>query len=79
MRGPPPGRGRTTAVARGTSVGANPASPAAVVLGDAAAAWLERRRLPARLCGADGTVRALAGWPAEHAAHPGGRPVEDAA
>jgi thiamine biosynthesis lipoprotein len=59
---------RTVSVAAATCVDANTASTAAVVLGDAAPAWLADRRLPARLCAQDGAVLRVAGWPQERAA-----------
>jgi thiamine biosynthesis lipoprotein len=55
---------RTVSVAAATCVDANTASTAAVVLGNAAPAWLARHGLPARLCARDGTVTRVAGWPA---------------
>jgi thiamine biosynthesis lipoprotein len=54
---------RTATVAAATCIDANIASTAAIVLGPDAPAWLEARRLPARLVSADGTVVRLAGWP----------------
>lgn len=42
---------------------ANAASTAAVVLGEAAPAWLEGHGIPARLDGLDGGVVTTAGWP----------------
>lgn len=59
---------RTVSVAASTCVDANVASTAAIVLSEAAPAWLEARGLPARLVGGDGTVVATGGWPAERAA-----------
>lgn len=56
---------RTVTVAAAGCLDANVASTAAVVLGDAAPAWLEARRLPARLVARDGSVAVVAGWPAE--------------
>ena len=47
-----------------TALEANAASTAAVVLGEDAPAWLEQRRVPARLDHLDGTVLTTAGWPA---------------
>jgi len=55
-------------VAAATCVDANIASTAAVILGDAAPLWLQRRGLVARLVGADGTVIRVGGWPGEAAA-----------
>jgi thiamine biosynthesis lipoprotein len=54
---------RTVSVAAGTCVDANTASTAAMVLGEAAPAWLAGHGLPARLVRADGTVTTVAGWP----------------
>lgn len=45
------------------AVQANAASTAAIVLGRAAPAWLERRGIVARLDGIDGRVVATRGWP----------------
>ncbi len=58
---------RTVTVAAATCVDANVAGTASVVLGDAAPAWLEERRLPARLAPAAGEPVCVAGWPAEAA------------
>ena len=54
---------RTATVVAATCEAANAASTAAIVMGDAAPAWLEAERLPARLVGHDGRVTRLAGWP----------------
>jgi thiamine biosynthesis lipoprotein len=54
---------RTATVAAATCEAANGASTAAIVMGDAAPAWLEANGLPARLVAADGTVVKLGGWP----------------
>ncbi|HEX2756778.1 MAG TPA: FAD:protein FMN transferase [Candidatus Limnocylindrales bacterium] len=54
---------RTASVVAATCVDANTAATAAIVMGDAAIAWLEAARLPARLVGLDGTVTRLGGWP----------------
>ena len=59
---------RTVSVAAATCVDANVASTAAIVLGDAAPAWLAERGLPARLVDRDGGAHAVAGWPQERAA-----------
>ena len=59
---------RTVSVAAASCVDANTASTAAIVLGDAAPAWLSRHGLPARLCARDGAVLRVAGWPREAAA-----------
>lgn len=58
-------RWRTVTVAADSCVAANVASTAALVLGDAAPAWLEARDLPARLVGADGDLVLVGGWPAD--------------
>ena len=57
----------TVTVAAASCVDANTASTAAIVLGDAAPAWLERRRLPARLA-SDHRVVLVGGWPVDAAA-----------
>lgn len=62
-RMPVQGRWQTVSVVAATCVLANTASTAAVVLGDGAVAWLEERSFSARLVAADGTVRAVGGWP----------------
>jgi thiamine biosynthesis lipoprotein len=54
---------RTASVAAATCVDANAASTAAIVLGEAAPAWLERTGLAARLVARDGEVVGIAGWP----------------
>jgi thiamine biosynthesis lipoprotein len=59
---------RTVSVAAATCVDANVASTAAIVLGDAAPAWLAARALPARLVDHDGRAHAVAGWPPERVA-----------
>lgn len=56
---------RAVSVAAATCADANTASTAAMVMGAEAPEWLARRRLPARLVGADGGVTLVAGWPAE--------------
>jgi thiamine biosynthesis lipoprotein len=58
---------RTVTVAAASCVDANVASTVAVVLGEDAPAWLEERRLPARLAARDGGAVCVAGWPAEAA------------
>jgi FAD:protein FMN transferase len=55
---------RTVSVAAATCLRANTLSTASVVRGERAVSWLRRSRVPARLVRADGTVLALAGWPA---------------
>ncbi len=64
----PAARWRTVTVAAKSTVDANTASTAAIVLGADAPGWLERRNLPARLAGVDGDVVTTPGWPAERAA-----------
>jgi FAD:protein FMN transferase len=54
---------RVVTVAAATCVDANIASPAAVILGIAAPAWLSERGLAARLVHADGSVLRVGGWP----------------
>jgi thiamine biosynthesis lipoprotein len=54
---------RTASVAAGTCVDANTAATAAIVLGDAAVAWLGRVGLPARLVALDGSITRVGGWP----------------
>jgi thiamine biosynthesis lipoprotein len=56
---------RTISIAGATCFDANVAATAAVVLGDAALAWLRRRRLPARCVRQDGIVFTVGGWPSE--------------
>jgi FAD:protein FMN transferase len=65
---PAPARWRTVSTAAASCVDANVASTTAVIRGDAAVAWLEARRLPARLVAADGSVTTVAGWPTEGSA-----------
>ncbi|WP_086850803.1 FAD:protein FMN transferase [Amycolatopsis kentuckyensis] len=64
----PEARWRTVTVAAKSTVDANTASTAAIVLGGEAPGWLERRNLPARLAGVDGDVVTTPGWPAEREA-----------
>jgi thiamine biosynthesis lipoprotein len=61
---PTAGPFRTVSVTAASCVDANTASTAALVLGDAAPAWLAERLLPARLTFHDGRVLCIAGWPA---------------
>jgi thiamine biosynthesis lipoprotein len=61
-RNPPP-VWRTVAVAAGSSVDANAAATAAIVLGWQAPAWLTGSGLPALLVGEDGRRVRVAGWP----------------
>jgi thiamine biosynthesis lipoprotein len=49
-------------VAAATCLEANAAATAALVMGDAAPAWLDRLRLPARLVDHGGSVRYAGGW-----------------
>ena len=54
---------RTATVAAGSCVDANTASTAAIVMSEAAVAWLETHGLEARLVHRDGHVQRVAGWP----------------
>jgi thiamine biosynthesis lipoprotein ApbE len=56
---------RTASVAAATCADANAASTAAIVLGEAAPAWLSRTGLAARLVRQDGGIVSIAGWPTE--------------
>lgn len=56
---------RSVSVAAATCFDANVAATAAVVLGDAALAWLAARQLPARAVRRDGSVAVTGGWPDE--------------
>lgn len=60
----PDSRWRTASVAAGSCVDANAAATTAIVLGDAAPAWLAARHLPALLVEDDGTICPVAVWPA---------------
>jgi FAD:protein FMN transferase len=62
---PAPAHWRAVTVAASSCVGANTASTAAVVLGEAAVGWLGARRLPARLVRYDGVVTYTGNWPGE--------------
>ena len=62
---PAAGRWRSASVAASSCLQANAASTGAIILGASAPAWLERRRLPARLVAHDGRVCHLGGWPSE--------------
>lgn len=64
---PAKGPWRTVSVAAATCVDANTAATAALVKGRGAVSWLSGLGLPARLVGAGGEVRTVAGWPAEGA------------
>ncbi len=55
---------RTVSVAAATCVDANAAATAAIVMGPAAAGWLEHLGLAARLVRSDGGVVVTRGWPA---------------
>lgn len=54
---------RLVSVAAGSCLEANVASTAAVVLGDAAPAWLSRSCLPSRLVRTSGTAVCVGAWP----------------
>jgi FAD:protein FMN transferase len=56
---------RYVSVAAADCVTANAAATAALVLGHRAPEWLEERDLAARLVSAGGSVKAVAGWPAD--------------
>ena len=58
----------TVTVAAASCVDANAASTAAIVLGNAAPDWLERRQLPARLVAEDERVVFVGDWPLDRAA-----------
>ena len=60
---PAAGRWRTVTVVAGSCVDANIASTAAIVMGEAAAGWLDEYSLPARLVGRDGAVHRTSQWP----------------
>lgn len=60
---PAAGPWRTASAIAGSCVDANLAATGAIVKGAAAAAWLERLRLPARLLDREGRVTRLGGWP----------------
>jgi len=60
---PAAGPWRTATVVAGSCVDANVASTAAIVMGDAAAGWLDELMLPARLVGRDGAIHRTAHWP----------------
>lgn len=64
----PEARWRTVTVAAKSTVDANTASTAAIVLGAAAPGWLGQRQLPARLVDVGGDVVTTAGWPGEREA-----------
>lgn len=54
---------RTASVAAGSCVDANAAATTAIILGDAAPAWLADRDLPALLVDLGGGTHPVAGWP----------------
>ena len=56
---------RTVSVAATTCADANAASTAAIIRGEAALAWLDGLRLPARLVAESGAVVTLGDWPRE--------------
>jgi thiamine biosynthesis lipoprotein ApbE len=56
---------RTVSVAAASCAEANIAATAALVKGQAGAAWLERHSLPARLVDQEGNVTAVGDWPTE--------------
>jgi thiamine biosynthesis lipoprotein len=60
---PASGHWRTASVAAASCLEANAGATAAIVLGTRAVAWLQARRLPARLVGRSGHVLRVAGWP----------------
>jgi FAD:protein FMN transferase len=62
---PANGPWRTASVAADTAFAANVHSTAAIVKGEGAKAWLDRRGVAARLVDRDGLVTRLNGWPAE--------------
>jgi thiamine biosynthesis lipoprotein len=62
---PAPSCWRTVSVAAASCLDANIASTAAILLGQAAPAWLAERRLPARLVHASGDVVYAGGWPVD--------------
>jgi len=69
---------RTVTVTAATCLAANTASTAAVILGEAAPAWLADRGLHARLVADNGTPVAVGQWPLD-ALHPAGRPEVEVA
>jgi thiamine biosynthesis lipoprotein len=64
---PATGPWRTATVIAATCVDANIAATAAIVMGEAAVAWLDACRLPARLVDRDGGVRRVGEWPLSEA------------
>jgi thiamine biosynthesis lipoprotein len=67
---PTTGPWRTVTATGPTSVAANVATTAALVLGDQAVAWLTDRGVTARLVAADGSVARVGDWPAPTATIP---------
>jgi len=59
---------RTVTAVAATCVGANTASTAAIVLGEAAPDWLATASAAARLVHRDGRIRRLGGWPTQEVA-----------
>jgi thiamine biosynthesis lipoprotein len=57
---------RTVSVADASCVGANVASTAAVIMGEAAPEWLAGRGVHARLVGTDGETVFVGDWPNDH-------------
>jgi thiamine biosynthesis lipoprotein len=62
---PADGPWRTASVVAASCVDANTAATAAIILGAAAADWLARRHMAARLVSRTGDLTFVAGWPAE--------------
>lgn len=56
---------RTVSVAAASCAQANAAATAAIILGEQAQAWLDERRLPARLVDTGGRVVTLGAWPGQ--------------
>lgn len=71
---PVEGPWRTVTASGPSSVAANVATTAALVLGDDARGWLEERQVDARLVGHDGRVVRVGCWPAEAEARRGPAP-----
>ncbi|WP_194898729.1 FAD:protein FMN transferase [Catenulispora pinisilvae] len=62
---PTDGAWRTASVASASCLDANVAATASIVRGHAAADWLARMRVPARLVHVDGSVVTVGGWPTD--------------
>jgi thiamine biosynthesis lipoprotein len=62
---PASSRWRTVSVTARSCLDANIAATAAIIRGARAVPWLQALGLPSRLVSRDGTVRHLAGWPAD--------------